>query len=45
MKKKRNTVSQITFEIDLEHNLMELHEQIRDRKLLHLGYVLWLTGQ
>ena len=30
-KKKRNTASQLAFEIDLEHNLMELYEQIRDR--------------
>ncbi|RGR05361.1 hypothetical protein DWY70_00905 [Bacteroides fragilis] len=45
-KKKRNTASQLAFEIDLEHNLMELYEQIRDRNsLLHLGYVSWLTGQ
>ena len=28
---KRNTKSQLAFEMDLEHNLIELYEQIRDR--------------
>lgn len=31
-KNKRNTKQQIAFEMDLEHNLVELYEQIRDRK-------------
>ena len=29
---KRNTKQQVAFEMDLEHNLVELYEQIRDRK-------------
>jgi len=29
---KRNSKQQIAFEMDLEHNLVELYEQIRDRK-------------
>ncbi len=29
---KRNTRQQVAFEMDLEHNLVELYEQIRDRK-------------
>lgn len=29
---KRNTMQQVAFEMDLEHNLVELYEQIRDRK-------------
>lgn len=31
-KNKRNTKQQIAFEMDLEHNLVALYEQIRDRK-------------
>ena len=31
-KNKRNTKQQIDFEMDLEHNLVALYEQIRDRK-------------
>ena len=30
-RKKRNTGSQLAFEIDLEHNMIELYNQIRDR--------------
>ena len=31
-KNKRNTVNQLQFEVNMEHNIMELHRQIVERR-------------
>ena len=44
-KNKRNTKQQIAFEMDLEHNLVVLYEQIRDRKYEPLPGVCFIVNR
>lgn len=44
-KNKRTTVSQMTFEMNLEHNLIELYEEIRDRRYIPSPCYCFITEE